>query len=392
MTLALKRLLRSNVFGIYARRALSFSLLLCFLASLPLLAEHTRRWRQSTYEEFLKGTAHGVAVRSDGRLELAPKFTLLADADASYLMSVRLRKASFRRRGLPAAVLRLIERQTNCRFDSADLPPAIAFHPAHALRRHFPDGSGPQNLRDWRKSVFDPKPNTSDPAAPDGVLFVATGDRARFPPLRPTAKASFTPATKPTSASSLIRAAFTAGTEPSGRILRISRFRKNCPDGFVLRTSSVKSPLLLSPPTVPRPAIGESRAPAPQRRDCYAARHDHPTAEAITSGQPLYNNRSLLSSSSPAVSIASADGAPEELVFLKMVHAWPRSDGRLLAVPATAARFAIDGRVFAHSPKRLVDHGHRPHPPAVFLCTANPEKHFPSAPNTKPRALIIPLV
>src|SRR5258708_13390391 len=53
-------------------------------------AEHTRRWRQSTYEEFLKGTSHGVAVRSDGRLELAPRFALLADADASYLWSLRL--------------------------------------------------------------------------------------------------------------------------------------------------------------------------------------------------------------------------------------------------------------------------------------------------------------
>src|SRR5215467_16315800 len=65
-----------------------FSLLLYFLIPFPLFAEHTRRWRQSTYEEFLKGSAHGVAVRSDGRLELAPKFTLLADADASYLWSV----------------------------------------------------------------------------------------------------------------------------------------------------------------------------------------------------------------------------------------------------------------------------------------------------------------
>src|SRR3981189_2026197 len=60
------------------RRIVSLSLLLCFLTSLPLLAEHTRRWRQSTYEEFLKGTAHGVAVRSDGRLALAPKFPSLA--------------------------------------------------------------------------------------------------------------------------------------------------------------------------------------------------------------------------------------------------------------------------------------------------------------------------
>ena len=59
--------------AIVAGAALVFCLLLCLAAS----AEHTRRWRQSSYDEFVKGTAHGVAVRSDGRLELAPKFTLL---------------------------------------------------------------------------------------------------------------------------------------------------------------------------------------------------------------------------------------------------------------------------------------------------------------------------
>src|SRR5260370_41607079 len=68
------------------------SILLCFFAltASPLLAEHTRTWRQASYEDFLKGTPHGVAVRSDGRLELAPKFTLIADADASYLWSLRV--------------------------------------------------------------------------------------------------------------------------------------------------------------------------------------------------------------------------------------------------------------------------------------------------------------
>src|SRR5471030_3537212 len=75
-----------------ARIAVS-SLLLYFVASFfsPLLhAEHTRTWRQSSYDEFLKGTSNGVAVRSDGRLELSPKFTLLADADASFLWSLRV--------------------------------------------------------------------------------------------------------------------------------------------------------------------------------------------------------------------------------------------------------------------------------------------------------------
>jgi hypothetical protein len=65
---------------------------LCFISIFvteSLNADHTRRWRQSTYDEFLKGTAKGVAVRSDGHLELAPKFTLLADADASYLWSLK---------------------------------------------------------------------------------------------------------------------------------------------------------------------------------------------------------------------------------------------------------------------------------------------------------------
>ena len=84
------------------------------LAAVPLAvslvthAEHTRRWRQSTYEEFLKGTAKGVAVRSDGHLELAPKFTLIADADASYLWSLRTDSAGvlYAAGGSPAKVFR----------------------------------------------------------------------------------------------------------------------------------------------------------------------------------------------------------------------------------------------------------------------------------------------
>ncbi|MGC2673877.1 MAG: hypothetical protein WA299_18585, partial [Candidatus Acidiferrum sp.] len=60
-----------------ATRRSHFLYLLCsvgFICLLPSLlhAEHTRRWLETSYDEFLKGTAHGVAVRSDGRLELAP--------------------------------------------------------------------------------------------------------------------------------------------------------------------------------------------------------------------------------------------------------------------------------------------------------------------------------
>src|SRR5579863_5054899 len=105
-------------------RLASCALAVCFLAALPLLAEHTRRWLETTYDEFLKGTAHGVAVRSDGRLELAPKFTLLADADASYLWSVRLNPEGvlYAAGGSPAKVFRFDDNgKPTTVFDSSDL-------------------------------------------------------------------------------------------------------------------------------------------------------------------------------------------------------------------------------------------------------------------------------
>src|SRR5215467_5000578 len=111
--------------------------LLTVLALLTLLylpissAEHTRTWRQASYEDFLKGTAHGVAVRSDGRLELAPKFTQVAEADASYLWSLRVdpKGALYAAGGSPAKVFRFDHDQKPIAvFESTDLvAQAIAF-------------------------------------------------------------------------------------------------------------------------------------------------------------------------------------------------------------------------------------------------------------------------
>src|SRR5712672_2964675 len=115
------------------------SALLCFfaLAAPPLLAEHTRAWRQASYEDFLKGTPHGVAVRSDGRLELAPKFTLMADADASYLWSLRVdpKGTLYAAGGSPAKVFRFDSNgKPSVVFDSTDLSAqAIAFDSKGAL-------------------------------------------------------------------------------------------------------------------------------------------------------------------------------------------------------------------------------------------------------------------
>ncbi|MGE0406997.1 MAG: hypothetical protein AB7O65_11920 [Candidatus Korobacteraceae bacterium] len=53
-----------------------------------LLAEGTRTWEQSSYDELEKGTARGVAIRSQGGLELAPAFAPLFTTPSTYIWSI----------------------------------------------------------------------------------------------------------------------------------------------------------------------------------------------------------------------------------------------------------------------------------------------------------------
>ena len=110
------------------------------IAATSLLAEHTRRWRQSTYEEFQRGKAQGVAVRSDGHLELAPKFSLLADADASYLWSLKTdaNGVLYAGGGSPAKVFRFEgSGKPKVVFESTDLlVQSIAFDTKEIGRAH----------------------------------------------------------------------------------------------------------------------------------------------------------------------------------------------------------------------------------------------------------------
>src|SRR5277367_5005400 len=58
-------------------RSLIQTVLFSILLSSVTLAEGTRLWQQSKYDEFEKGTAHGLAINSDGGLFLAPAVTPL---------------------------------------------------------------------------------------------------------------------------------------------------------------------------------------------------------------------------------------------------------------------------------------------------------------------------
>jgi WD40 repeat protein len=375
------------------------------------LAEHTRRWRQSTYEEFLKGTAHGVAVRSDGRLELAPRFTLLADADASYLWSVRLdpKGTLYAAGGAPAKVFRFDgSGKPTVAFDSTDLSAqAIAFDAKGTLYvGTSPDGKVYRVSSSGEKSVFfDPKTKYIWDLAfgPDGTLYVATGDKGQVFAVAPDGKGQLFYSSDEAHIRVLAfdaKANLIAGTEPSGRILRISRAPAKSTataEGFVLYETSkreVTSLAVSSDGAIYAAAIGEKQrntgaAPTtvitgPQGTTTIT------TGGVITSGQaqqlsPFAPFPPLLSSSIYRI---SPEGAPEELWTSRedVVYALGlASDGRLLAGTGNnGALLAIDGRgVFAQLAKAgsaQITGIARNSTGKVFLCTANPGKVFSVGP------------
>jgi outer membrane protein assembly factor BamB len=392
-------------------RALSFSLLFCFLTSLPLFSEHTRRWRQSTYDEFLKGTARGVAVRSDGRLELAPKFTLLADADASYLWSLRVdpKGTLYAAGGSPAKVFRFSSNGKPATvFDSTDLSAqAIAFDSKGTLYvGTSPDGKVYKVSASGEKSVFfDPKTKYIWDLAfsPDGTLYVATGDKGQVFAVAPDGHGE--PFYSSDQAHIKILAFdasgnLIAGTEPSGRILRISRPSSKATgkdsavpaaEGFVLYETSkreITSLAVSTDGTIYASAIGEKQRTGAQPPNAIISTPQGTTTITnggiISSGQiqaqqPFTPFPPLLSSSIYRI---SPDGAPEEVWSSRedVVYSLGlASDGRLLAGTGNnGSLLAIDGRgVFAQLAKAgsaQITGIARNSSGKIFLCTANPGK------------------
>src|SRR5208283_1352357 len=80
-----------------------------FAFSAIALAEGTRTWEQSKFDELTKGTAKGVALRSEGGLELAPAFKALATTPSTYLWSIASDSAGniYAAAGSPARVYRI---------------------------------------------------------------------------------------------------------------------------------------------------------------------------------------------------------------------------------------------------------------------------------------------
>jgi len=381
------------------------------IAATSLLAEHTRRWRQSTYEEFQKGTAKGVAVRSDGHLELAPKFSLLADADASYLWSLKTdaNGVLYAGGGSPAKVFRFDDGgKPKIVFESTDLlVQAIAFDAKGTLYvATSPDGKIYRVSASGEKSVFfDPKTKYIWDLAfgADGTLYVATGDKGQIYSVAPDGKGELFYASDEAHIKVLGfdgKGNLLAGTEPNGRILRVTRGAKKAAeggaaaDGFVIYETAkreVTSLATAADGTVYVSAIGEKTRVGVQA----------PSAVITTSqGTTTITNVSPAGGQGPAPFLAfpqaisssiykiAADGAPEEIWSSRdeIVYALGlNSDGRLLAGTGNnGSLLVIDGRgvyaQLAKSGSAQITGLARTSSGKVYLCTANPGKVFSLGP------------
>src|SRR5271165_754404 len=83
--------------------------LVCLLLSAIGWAQGTRTWEQTKYDDFEKGTAHGVAISSDGNLALAPAFDALYTSPSTYLWSLAsdAQGNAYAAAGSPARVYKL---------------------------------------------------------------------------------------------------------------------------------------------------------------------------------------------------------------------------------------------------------------------------------------------
>ncbi|HEX4004115.1 MAG TPA: hypothetical protein VHX36_15800 [Candidatus Acidoferrales bacterium] len=218
------------------------NILACLLAvavAVPLVAraEHTRYWRQTDFSDFQKGTANGVAIRSDGKFAPAPKFDLLADPNLAYIWALALdsRNHLYAAGGSNAKVLRFDDAgKATTVFESQDLvAQAIAFDSKDNLYvGTSPDGKVYQVTPEGKKSVFfDPKSHYIWAIAfdPHGTLFIATGDKGQVFAVAPDGTGQLFYQSDERHARSLAfdeKGSLLIGTEPDGLILRVPIERK----------------------------------------------------------------------------------------------------------------------------------------------------------------------
>jgi len=242
---------------ISSQKLLVCALAMGLIAPVSALAEHTRIWRQSDFAEFERGTANGVAIRSDGKLMPAPKFTSLADPNLAYLWALRMdsRGRIYAAGGSNAKVLRLDNpAKPTTVFESGELAAQALTFDSHdnLYVGTSPDGKVYKVTPDGQKSVFfDPKTKYIWALAMDaqGTLFVATGDTGEVFAVTPDGQGQLFYQSDERHARCIAfdqKGNLLIGTDPNGLVLRVAIVHKNSPglpdsgSAFVIYETSKK--------------------------------------------------------------------------------------------------------------------------------------------------------
>jgi sugar lactone lactonase YvrE len=178
---------------------LSAITLFTFALSVCALAEGTRTWEQSKFEELTKGTAKGIALRSEGGLELAPAFKALATTPSTYIWSIASDSVGniYAAAGSPARVYRITpDGQSATIFEPQELQvqALVVDKKGIVYAATAPDGkvyrleetratSAKAGAKSWSATpYFDPGTKYIWDIVLDnsGALYVATGDHGEI--------------------------------------------------------------------------------------------------------------------------------------------------------------------------------------------------------------------
>jgi WD40 repeat protein len=197
MTLPIRPRKLSVIFGLFV-----------FLVAQFALGEGTRTWEQSRFDDLIRGTAQGVAIRSTGGLELAPAFKALTTTPSTYIWSIASDPAGnlYAATGAPARVYRITpDGQSSVIFEPKELQVQAlvvasseliyaATNPdgkIYRIEHHAAPAAAPKSdnaktaaaTDSWSSSVyFDPgtKYIWDVDLDREGNLYVATGDHGEI--------------------------------------------------------------------------------------------------------------------------------------------------------------------------------------------------------------------
>jgi WD40 repeat protein len=175
---------------------LLLALIVIALLSLAV-AEGTRQWKETGYDEFEKGTARGIAISSTGQIELAPAFKSIYTSPSSFIWSIAADKDGvvYAATGAPARVYRVTpDGRSTVIFEPKELQvQSIALGQDGAVyAATSPDGKvyritrkpgGVATAPEYAvETFFDPKTKYIWDMAFDaqGRLYIATGDNGEI--------------------------------------------------------------------------------------------------------------------------------------------------------------------------------------------------------------------